>query len=450
MAVDPFGNSLSAHHPDVVARLCQFASAYLAYRKDGFGLIDMVDAHPNEPLLNAYMALLWLFLESPDGPKKAAPYAEKALAARQYANPREQLTIDFAAAWQRDDKAAMLRIAGQVMENHPADLVIIKTHQYHMFNCGDAPAMLYAAKRAASALPENPHVLAMLAFGFEQCHLLSQAEAAAQAALSIMPAEPWAQHAMAHVCLTQGRIAEGTAFLEARRPGWLHLNSFMITHLYWHLGLFYLSQGRSDDVLALYDAQIWAHDKGYSQDQIGAISMLARMELAGIDVGDRWQALLPYLRARQADLIEPFLTVQYILGLAKAGAAEAEMLQQAMERFAPDAPPVWSKVAVPLGKAMLAYARQDHASCYHLLLASRPMLADAGGSHAQRDVFEQILLDAAVKSGALVQAQQLLELRRKMDPDGVPLNRMLADIYRRLNLPEEAQAAESRACPRLG
>ena len=72
-------------------------------------------------------------------------------------------------------------------------------------------------------------------------------------------------------------------------------------------------------------------------------------------------------------------------------------------------------------------------------------MAEAGGSHAQRDLFEQILLDAAVKGGRPASAQQMLELRRAADPNGVPVNMALAAVYDRLGLAQLAQQARARA-----
>jgi hypothetical protein len=72
-------------------------------------------------------------------------------------------------------------------------------------------------------------------------------------------------------------------------------------------------------------------------------------------------------------------------------------------------------------------------------------MAEAGGSHAQRDLFEQVLLDAAVKSGRTTAAQQMLELRRGADPNGVPVNTALAAIYTRLGLRELSDRARDRA-----
>jgi predicted Zn-dependent protease len=72
-------------------------------------------------------------------------------------------------------------------------------------------------------------------------------------------------------------------------------------------------------------------------------------------------------------------------------------------------------------------------------------MAEIGGSHAQRDLFEQVHLDALMQTDRLAQAQQVLEMRRTFDPDGVPLNRMLADVYKKTGLPELAEAALNRA-----
>jgi hypothetical protein len=74
-----------------------------------------------------------------------------------------------------------------------------------------------------------------------------------------------------------------------------------------------------------------------------------------------------------------------------------------------------------------------------------PRLTEVGGSHAQRDLFEQILLDAALESGRWSDAQRLLELRRAADPNGVPLNASLALVYGKLGLPALADHARSRA-----
>jgi hypothetical protein len=238
------------------------------------------------------------------------------------------------------------------------------------------------------------------------------------------------------------------AFLESARDDWTGLNSFMDTHLWWHLALFYLSQGKFDAALAIHDDHCWAQAKDYSQDQVGAVSLLARLELAGVDVGDRWSDLADHLTVRAADVVQPFLTLQYLYGLARADRPEADTLLAAVRRAALEAPDhvreTWREVALPAAEGLVAHARGDFASALRGLRAALPRLVEIGGSHAQRDLFEQLILDALIRAGRLSEAQQALELRRGFDPDGVPLNRALAEIYDRLDLPAEAAKARAR------
>lgn len=444
---DQYRNALSTQDPGAAAVVNEFIDTYLGYRGGHPAILHDVDGRPNEPLINAYAALLWLFLESPEGPVRARPYVERAVEARAGANARERATIDYVAAWASGDSAARDAIGERSTAENPRDVVLAKAHQYHQFNRGDAPGMLRTARRALAALPEDAHVLAMAAFAFEQCHLLREAEDAARKALDRDPREPWAQHAIAHVCVTQGRIAEGRDFLDARSVGWSGLNSFMSTHLWWHLALFMLGEGDNDGALSVYDRSIWGVDKSYSQDQVGAISMLARLEWAGVDVGDRWRDVAEHVAQRGGDATEPFLTAQYILGLAKAGRAEVEIMRDAVRKRAQSEgeDSVWGLVAVPLTDAMRACAAGEFSYARGLLGPILPRLREIGGSHAQRDLFEQAHLDATLRDGRLVEAQQMLELRRARDPDGVPVNRALGEVYARLGLPEESEAAYRRA-----
>ena len=92
----------------------------------------------------------------------------------------------------------------------------------------------------------------------------------------------------------------------------------------------------------------------------------------------------------------------------------------------------------------MSHARNDFDAAWHQLGAALPRMSEVGGSHAQRDLFDQLLLDAAIKSGRLSAAQQLLEVRRRADPDGVPVNEQLGAVYAHLGLPELAARARAR------
>ncbi len=106
----------------------------------------------------------------------------------------------------------------------------------------------------------------------------------------------------------------------------------MVTHNWWHQALFALELGRHEEVLRLYDTEVWGVAMDYTQDQINAVSLLARLELAGVAVGDRWRDVANYLAHRLDDHVLPFLDMQYLYGLARADRPEADTLMRHIGR----------------------------------------------------------------------------------------------------------------------
>lgn len=445
---DHLGNHTSCNDPATLEGIDDFIGGFLGYQRRAVNVLKAADDNPENVLANTYAGMIWMFLESPRAPEAAEKFLRRAERNVGSANHREQMAVSTFKAWHDNDVTTAISLCEEVVTRYPADLAMMKLGQYFCFNRGDAPGMLRLAHLAEHANRGNAHFHGMAAFAYEQCHLLDKAENAARRAIDLDHAEPWAHHALAHVMLTQGRVREGITFLEGVTDTWRGLNSFMYTHNWWHKALFNISLGDFEAVIAAYDNHCWGVDKEYTQDQIGAVSLLARMECAGIDVGGRWQDVADHLASRAGDTVQPFLTIQYLYGLARAGRSEADELMQAVEEKAETADdferPVWKDVALPACRGVLALACNDFQGAIRWLTAALPRMAEAGGSHAQRDLFEQMLLDAHLKAGNLVAAQQMLEMRRIYDPDGVPLNRMLADVYGRLGLDAEATEAENR------
>lgn len=448
MTADCLGNPVTSASPEALAGIDDFIMGFLSYTPRAVNVLAAAEAHPECCLANAYAAMIWMFLEAPEAASRAARFLTAAQAAAPGATLREQEITALVTAWAGDDIPHVLELAEAIAARHPRDLAVIKLAQYHHFNRGDAPAMLRLGLRALPECENAPYVHGMIAFGYEQCHLMPEAEAAARRALQIEPSDPWAHHALAHVMLTQSRADEGIAFLESVSHTWAGLNSFMRTHNWWHLALFYLSRGRGADVLASYDAHVWGVEKTYSQDQVGAVSLLARMEFAGLDVGERWSDVTDHIAARGADTVQPFLTLQYLYALARTARPEARVMLDAIEARA--ATPAhdqtaWAEVALPAALAIAAHAQGDFATAIRLMGRVLPRMAETGGSHAQRDLFEQIHLDALLRAGRISTAQQVLEMRRTFDHDGVPLNLALARVYTQAGLPGPAKAAANRA-----
>ena len=429
MAQDALGNEVSTLDASTLAGIDDFVGGFVGYETRATNVLAAADANPDSVLANIYSGFIWMFLEAAGAEERARVYLDRAQAGASGANAREALMLSQLERWIAGDIPSVQKLGQEIVSRFPRDLASVKLHQYFSFNRGDAAAMLAIAKQVEAPNADNPHIHGMLAFGYEQMHELKQAERSARQALEIKQKEPWAQHALAHVMLSTGRVREGVAFLGEAQKTWTDLNSFMYTHNWWHKALFHISMGDTAAVFDAYDNHVWGIEPSYSQDQVGAVSLLARMEIAGLDIGDRWQQLAEYLRPRASDTLQPFLTLQYLYGLARADFVEADTLMAAIEDKAATSVAfdrlVWRDVALPAARGVLAHARRNWGDAARNLSVANPRLAEIGGSHAQRDLFGQILLDAHLKLGNWAIAEQMLEMRRTWDPDGVPLNRDL-------------------------
>lgn len=441
MWTDALGNEVTLAEATSLALLNDFVEGFVASEARA---VNILQAQEDEsPIVQACCAALHMFAETGAAPAQARPLVERARAGAARTSRREQRFIAAVAAWVAGDLPLAVALHEEQAREFPRDLVSLKLGHYHLFNRGDAPGMLRIALAAREGAADLPWLHGMLAFGFEQCHFLEQAEAAARQAMALRRNEPWAHHALAHVMLTQGRLAEGHAFLQDVASTWSGLNSFMVTHNWWHQALFALDLDRPDEVLAIFDQHVWAEVKEYSQDQVNAVSLLARVELAGHAVGARWQEVGDYLARRGHDHVLPFLDLQYLYGLARAGRdGEARALLASMERHAHSVPAAaadaWQRVCVPAGHGLLAHAQGDWEGAVEGLGAALPRLTEIGGSHAQRDLFAQVHLDALIRSGRLAGAQHLLQQQVRAQPQSLRLKGQARRLYASLGLPAAA------------
>jgi tetratricopeptide (TPR) repeat protein len=438
MNTDWLGNPVTTDNPATLQGIDDFGHGFLAYEEKALNILGAADADPDCALANAYAAMLFMFSENRQGPGLATPFMEKAEARAAGATKQEQHVIAAIRAWVDNDIPKAIALTEDIANQYPHELAIIKAGQYHQFNLGNSPGMLRLINPVRDANADNAYVHGMTAFALEQCHRLADAEAAAWKAVDLQRKEPWAHHALAHIMLTQGRIEEGMRFFDDVRETWTDLNSFMYTHNWWHDAVFQIARGNYDAALKMYDEEIWGKLKDYSQDQIGAVSLLARLELVGVDVGDRWHDVADFMKDRVDDHVQPFLTMQYVYGLARAGRDEADKLLESLGDFAPNAPAfqrqAWHEVALPACKGLVAHARGDWQSAVDYLRPLTGRWLEIGGSHAQRDLFDLMYLDALIKSSGYVAAYNILELRKGWDADSVPNNQALAMVSKELNI----------------
>ena len=417
MLRDTQGLEVTTNSPQAIAAIDRFIDQSLSYGNEELVILKGIEADPACVIAHAYAAAYYLSLETAETRRQAAPHLKAAKKYLAQANEREKLYVWGIEAWAKGAIDQAIAYHEEIAQKFPRDLVSVQRGQYHYFYLGNKEGLLDIAEKVLPVSLENHYIHGMFAFGLEQCHRLEEAEEAGRRATAMNRRDPWAHHAVAHVMETQGRLDEGIAWMESLSDAWEDCNSLLYTHNWWHIALYYLEKEEIQKVLALYDTYIWGRAwKESSKDQIGAISLLLRLELRGVEVGDRWEKLAAFLTVRIHEHALPFQDLHYVYALARAGQAElvTEMLLS-MQIYANTAKPynqrTWAEVAVPAARGMAAHAIADWSTAITELGPILPRLYAIGGSHAQRDLFEQVYLDAWLRAGQNYEALHLLEKR---------------------------------------
>jgi hypothetical protein len=324
--------------------------------------------------------------------------------------------------------------AAQVMEDvaieYPRDLLALQVgHQLDFFR-GEARMLRDRIARAlpswSNSLPGYHAVLGMHAFGLEECGDYTTAEVAGRTAVALNPRDAWAQHAVAHVMEMQGRQKEGIAWMTDNTEGWSR-DSFFAVHNWWHVALYHLDLGNIDEVLKLFDGPIYGAKSPLILEIVDASAMLWRLHLRGVDVGDRWQAVADAWEPHRDAGMYAFNDAHAAMAFVGAGRNEAlarviEAQKDAMQRDGDNAM-FTRKVGHPVVLAIKAFGDGNYAETLWRLREVRNIANRFGGSHAQRDVLDLTLIEAALRAGQQSVATALACERLATRPKS-PLSRL--------------------------
>ncbi|MBF6990188.1 MULTISPECIES: tetratricopeptide repeat protein [Cupriavidus] len=402
------------------------------YYGDPLGVIDAaLDADPGFAMGHALRA--GLMLTAGDG--TAEPMLRDSVEAGEALgglNEREQRHLAAARAWLDGEFERSLRLYGDIVVDYPRDLLAIQVAHLGDFLLGQSSMLRDRISQVLphwdEGMPGYGYLLGMHAFGLEETQLYGRAEESGRRALELNPRDPWAVHAVAHVMEMQGRLDDGIAWLNARRDDWSEDNMLAV-HNWWHLALFQLEAGNTDDVLALYDHEISRPAPAIALDLVDASALLWRLRLRGVDVGTRWQPVADDWLGRGAAGYYAFNDVHAVM--ASLGAhrpAAVDQLRAALERAAlgnGTNAMMARDVGLPVADALIAFEQGDYTGAIDLLLPVRLIAHRFGGSHAQRDVIGLTLLESALRAGRRNLAIALTAERAALRPVSPSLHRLV-------------------------
>lgn len=414
----------------------------------------VISKSPDFALAQAVRGLSCLLLARRELVSVAQEAYEAALAAAQRRQPtaRECSFILALALWLQGRPNHAVDGLQQVLNENPRDALAMKMVQAIRFIMGQPDEMRRSVEAVLPHWDDHAakgYLLGCHAFTLEETGQYGLAEQVGQRAVELAPDDAWGLHAVAHVFDMTGRAQEGLDWLHGRESSWQHCNNFRF-HVWWHRALMHLDICNFDAALALYDDEIRREKADEYRDIANATSLLARLEIEGVDVGNRWEEVADLSEKRSDDSCLAFADLHYMLGLIGGGRDEAATRlvgNMANARLSDcEAHAIIGKNGYRTALGLQAYANGNYRKAWLNLQKSLKDLQAVGGSHAQRDIFTRIAVEAGLRAGYLDETENMLQERiraRGGHQDGYTLRRLefLASVR------DDARARQSRfAC----
>jgi hypothetical protein len=423
MLTDIFGNDISLDSIEIRDEWDKLQLAFLAHAQvTPSHLGAVLTGAPEFALGHAIKGMFYMML----GRRELVETARDA-----YKDARQALNVASATKRERDfvralgfyldgNPAQACDVVQNILNAHPHDTLAMKIVHALSFILGQPVQMRQSIEEVLPIYDESHagygYLMGCHAFALEETGAYAEAEKVGRKGMSYAPDDAWGLHAVAHVYDMTANTSAGLKWLTEQEGAWAHCNNFGF-HVWWHKALFLLDQERIDEVFALYDAKIRKEKTDDYRDISNATSLLSRLELEGIDVGNRWEELADLSENRTADGCLIFADLHYILALV--GGERDQAISTMMSRINKDAQSANNEIAramadpgMAAAAGLEAFGDANYELAFKNLASARSKMQLAGGSHAQRDVFERLTIDAGIRGGHFKEAKQILTERK--------------------------------------
>jgi tetratricopeptide (TPR) repeat protein len=394
-SVDGLGLPCSFEDAAVLADFDALMTGYLASSADVMDRLDDVLTREELPIALCFRGYLLKMASNP----RLSGAIDDCLARLQGCDltAREQAHVAALTAWHAQQADVALSRIETILDEYPRDILALRiAHHLHFYN-GEPSAMRQSVEKCLPAWSEKDplygFVVGMYSFALEESAEYREAEIKARQACDLNPGDIWAGHAMAHCCQMQGRWIDGLEWMEVMMPNWQDKNNF-VNHLHWHQALFHLGRYEYNAALAIYDEKLERPlNDDFYLDACNAASLLWRLDMAGVDTGERWRHLSETTANRIQDDELVFCSLHYLM--APAVLHDQVAIDQAMSAFTQwseqetSQGQVCQQVGLDLAQAIVALGRGQPEGA-RLLARHRRDTKRIGGSWAQRELFKEL------------------------------------------------------------
>lgn len=256
---------------------------------------------------------------------------------------------------------------------------------------GDDARRLRSSQRAFDSWDRNEpgwgFVAGQLSFALEEAGFYDDAGALGREALEQDPLDLWSRHALAHLYETLDDNDAAFALLIDEQDVWAGQDGLAV-HIWWHLALRLIATNQYDEALEIHDAQQAHATTPFRLCDLA--SLLWRLELVGVDVGDRWDVLANRFAARPEWHTAAFLDVHGALIYTRCSDHEAvdrffEGVSATHSNASSENDFIFNMAVEPITSAIrLGSAEPAHA--VRMLESVAAVSHRIGGSIAQREI----------------------------------------------------------------
>ena len=387
-------------------------------------LRDAIEA--DEGFAMAHTVLAYVLHLQMDVPAARAA-ATKAVELSAGISREERQTTRIVHSFTHGKGAEAIRLVHEHLVDFPTDTLAMRVAQrLYMLGCFGAGVpdfpnhLMKMMTKVAPANGDDWAFLGQYAFAHHETNQPAKAMDLATRSLEGNPQNAVACHSVTHSYFEQGDAANGGRWLADWLDAFDRRASYNV-HLSWHLALFELAQGRYRQALDLYETHIRPGVQARNLANLAdSASLMWRLQIySGETPGKPWDEVRDQAAPAADSPGAAFRDCH--AALAFAGSGDTDASQRLVDRLTAQGEKgddLAREMILPIARAAAAFAAGDYAEAANLMGPTYPMMARIGGSHAQREVFEDTLLESYVRAGMYDEAKSMLEerLSRRSSP----------------------------------
>jgi tetratricopeptide (TPR) repeat protein len=351
-------------------------------------------------------------------PAAAKEHISRAAALAAGSSRRERQHVQAIETVLRGESLAALDRIREHLDEFPRDILLV--HQansvFQFYSHTDRQQRRFAFLAALEQeYGDDWFFLSAFGFAHHELDLFEESRRLSERSLELQPANANATHNLGHVYYETNDHSGGAAFL----GGWLagyDRRAPMHCHLSWHLALAELAQGHYQSAMEVFEANVSPVVASARTTLVDASSFLWRWQIyeCGDGTSLPWELVCDLAGRIAAKPGVAFADAHTALAYAANGDdAATERLIDGLRALDASGHPLAGQVLLPLVHGIAAFARGDYLEAACLMEPVAEQLVRIGGSNAQREVFQDTLLEAYLRSGRYDQAEALL--RKRLD-----------------------------------